>query len=301
MRGADYFPDEGHGQWAAHYDRKLRDWQLRQQRGDVPRNFAVNPVTQVEYNAIYLAIEPEYREWLRVNDQEQQRLWNVPELDVNALPEREFDRPRLEPFKLEYDTLAEVQMRFRQTVIQIKGNPFYVSDVRADRARRAQYMFLLEDPADRKAFVGLDKLSDMRSTPPGFVQLDGYAGWFARSPARVNQQGLNPQNTTLRRVSDNEHIPLNLKTMLKALDSKGKTTKWCHQYRDLMQNGVLREMRLSDEVALFGKKDEIYVAYRGRVFGKLNDNLVTALDEDDLIQPWIGKHFRKVELEVRNA
>jgi hypothetical protein len=60
-------------------------------------------------------------------------------------------------------------------------------------------------------------------------------------------------------------------------------------------------MRLSDEVAVFTKKgaDPIYVGYRGRVFGKMNeDNRVSALDEDDLIQPWINKHFEKVNLEA---
>jgi hypothetical protein len=301
MRGVDYFPDPEHRDWAAHYDMKVRNF-IRDRTTRVvgaPRDFIANPMTRDEYDAIYTRLIPEFQDWLRRHEREDAALWTVPELDVDALPEREFDRPKLTPFKLEYDTLQEVQMRFRQTVIQIKGNPFYVSDIRADRNNRQRYVFLTSDVADRNAQIALEKLTDMRSVPPGFVQLEGYSGWFARNPARVNQQGLNGQNVTCRRVSNGENVPLNIKSILKALDSKGKTTKWSPQYRDLMVNGVLSEMRLSDEVAVFRKKEDVYVAYRGRMFGKLTEgNLVTAMDEDDLIQPWIGKHFNKVELQV---
>lgn len=300
MQGIDYFPRDDERAWAQQFDRRVRDFMtIRIREG---RDFTREPMTTAEYNAIFQRQQPEYAEWRRVQDREINALWNVPELDVSALPTREFDRPKLAPFKLEYDTLQEVQMRFRQTVIQIKGNPFYVSDIRADRNQPRRYVFLTEDVADRKAHVSLDQIEDMRSVPPGFVQMDGYSAWMCRSPARVNQQGLTGQNVLMRRVSSGDNIPVNQKAIVKGLDSKGKVTRWTPQYRDLMVNGVVREMRLSDEVALFHKKEDVYVAYKGRVFGKLqHGNLVAAMDEDDLIQPWIGRHFSKVDLEVRNA
>jgi hypothetical protein len=240
--------------------------------------------------------------WLEERGEIENRLWNVPDLDPSKLPEKALDRPKLRPFKLEYDTLNEVSMRFKGSVIQIKGHPFHVTDVRQDRADRRFY-FLVEDYRDKKAKVCLDQIDDLRNLPPGFVQFDTYPVWMSRVPARSNQQGMNNQNTALRRVATDGNVPYNSRQLCHALASQGVSTKWEVAYHNLLVNRIVPEFRLSDRVAMFTKKgnDPVYVAYRGRVFGKLTDqNVVTADDEDDLVQGWIKKHFNDVNLEVRS-
>jgi hypothetical protein len=300
-RGVDYFPNPEHRDWARAYDRNLLDWQHRQIRAH-NRNFDTQPITALEYNAVHERLLPQFNMWLEERGEIENRLWNVPDLDPSKLPEKALDRPKLRPFKLEYDTLNEVSMRFKGSVIQIKGHPFHVTDVRQDRADRRFY-FLVEDYRDKKAKVCLDQIDDLRNLPPGFVQFDTYPVWMSRVPARSNQQGMNNQNTALRRVATDGNVPYNSRQLCHALASQGVSTKWEVAYHNLLVNRIVPEFRLSDRVAMFTKKgnDPVYVAYRGRVFGKLTDqNVVTADDEDDLVQGWIKKHFNDVNLEVRS-
>lgn len=301
MFGRHYFP---HRDWARRYDREYQEWMVRQiQMG---RSFEFTPVTQAEKDAIYTSILPDYRAWdnnhrlMQLQTEEQQaHIWkSIPELNIRDLPEKDFGRVKLKPFKLEYDTLQEVSMRFRQTAIQIKGHPFYVSDV---RKVKKQYYFLLENSRDQKFQVCLDEIDTFRGVPPGYVTLEGQHGYLSRIPARVNQQGMTTQNTSISQISTGSGFAFNVKGIVQAIESKGKTLPWNPHYRNLMINRVIPEMRLSDEVAVFTKKgqDPIYVGYHGRVFGKMNeDQRVSALDEDDLIQPWITKHFQTVNLEA---
>lgn len=300
MFGREYFAERD---WIRRYDRDFLSWSIVQER--VGRNLNAVPATQIEKDAIFNTIHPEYDEWQRAiarqhrQVEEQQEIWkSIPELNVRDLPEKDFGRPKLKPFKLEYDTLAEISMRFRQTAIQIKGNPFYVSDV---RKVKQSYYFLLENARDQKCQVCVNDIDTFRGIPPGYVTMDGQHGYLSRVPARVNQQGMTSQNTSILRISTGSGLAYNVKGIVQAIESKGKALPWERSYRDLMVNRIIPEMRLSDDVAVFTKKgqDAIYVGYRGRVFGKMNDDhRVSAMDEDDLIQPWITKHFEKVNLEA---
>lgn len=301
MFGRHYFD---HRDWIRRYDRDFTQWQHGLIAGG--RDFAANPVTQAERDAVYMALLPDYTIWLRRNQEveeqrarEQEEIWkNIPELNIRDLQERVYDQPKMKPFKLPYDTLQEMTMRFRQSVIQIKGHPYYVSDVRKVKER---FYFLVEDCRDQKSQVCASDIPSFRGVPPGYVTIEGQHGFMARQPARVNQQGMTPQNTTITRVSTDGGIPFNQKGLVTAIESKSRVLPWIDNYRPLMENRIVPEMRLSDEVAIFTKKgqDPIYIGYKGRVFGKLRDgNFVSATDEDDLVQPWIGAQFRKVNLEV---
>lgn len=294
MRGVDYFADP---LWAGEYDNQVHNFRVGQE-ARAGRNFIDRPMQQREFEEIYLSVHARFQHAQHENRDE--TLWTkIPELDTKNLTEKVFDRPRLRPFRLNYDTIDEVKMRFKGTCILIKGNPFYVSDTRVNK--RLFYL-LLEDIEDKKSTICLDEVSDFRSPPPGYVQMETEHAYMTRVPARVNQQGLNSQNTTLRRVSTGKNISFNSKGLVAALSSKGSITPWKEDFRDLMVNKVIPEFRLSDEVALFTKKgvQSVYAGYRGRVFGTLEEgNTVKAYDEDDLIQPWVKKHFDKVQLNLR--
>lgn len=299
MRGADYFPR--HPDWAREYNQRHIRWQ-RDVRG---RDWVTNPTTGVEFDFLYTRMLPEFENWRLANDvidnareDAANRLWqNIPELDVPNLTEKVFDRPKLRPFKLQYDTLDEVRMRFKGTCILIKGNPFFVSDL---RKKDDKFHLLVEDHLDAKTTVRLDHIDDFRSAPPGYVQLETDNLYMTRVPARVNQQGLNNTNTTLRRISTGKALAFNAKSLVQAIETKGRVLLWADNYRALIENRIIPELRLSDEVAMFTKRtDTVYVGYKGRMFGKLDEgNVVKADDEDDLIQPWVKKHFDKVNLEV---
>lgn len=301
MFGRNYFIQRD---WQSRYDRLYSTWAEEQDRGG--RRMDLIPPTQAEKDAIYLVLLTDFNIWERrmlqeqnTIEEQQSEIWkSIPELNVRDLTEKNFGRPKLKPFKLEYDTLQEISMRFRQTAIQIKGNPFYVSDV---RKVKKQYFFLIENARDQKFQVCVDDIDTFRGVPPGYVTLDGRHGFLSRVPARVNQQGMSPQNTSIVKISTQSGIVYNVKGIVQAIESKGKILSWHRNYRDLMLNRAIPEMRLSDDVAVFTKKgqDQIYVGYHGRIFGKMNDDhRVSALDEDDLIQPWITKHFEKVNLEA---
>lgn len=308
MRGTDYFPP---GRWADLFDEVRRTHEnIRRNEG---RNYAAQPWTRDEYHRIFVRVngekEQENRRAMEMarleeainGDPRYAHLWEgVPELDVPALPEKVFERPRLAPFKLKYDTLEEVRMRFRQTCILIKGNPFYVNDM---RHRDGVFTLLVEDGGDRKSTVRLDEIPDLRGAPPGYViDPDNGPVYMLRMAARVNQQGMNPQNTQMRKIGANNAVPFGVKNIVKAIESKGKTTKWNPAFLSLIEDRAISELRLSDDVAIFTKPKvkKIYVGYKGRVFGSLeNGNVAKADDADDLLQPWVKKHFDRVELEVR--
>lgn len=301
MRGMQYFPRNDEREWARSYDRNYIAWQGREIRNG--RSFEERPTTEDEWQAIYTSTcnSGDYNDWRQGRDRlaEGERvLWKgVSELDLNGLEEKPFDRPRLAPFKLKYDTLDEVRMRFNKTVILVKGHPFHVSDQR--HVGEAFYL-LLENVNKTKSYIPVDEIPDLRPAPPGYVKIGETNGYFKRLPVRVNQQGMTSQSTQIRRVGNQDSIPFNSPSLVEALDCRGKVLPWEKAYRTLIDDRIVSTFRLSDQIALYRKPQQVQVLveYKGRRLGTLDDHTVHLFDEDDGIQPWLKRDANKVNLEI---
>lgn len=298
MFGREYFtlPDEG--DWVRMYDREYARWQIRVQEDG--RDLIRNPVTQAEKDRIFqLLIDAQnYRRWREQNNAvlaEQSSFWKgTSELKLDALEEKSLDRPRLQPFKIKYDTLEEVRMRFNKTVLMIKGHPFTVSDQRSVKDR---LYLLLENPNGVKQYIAVDDVPDFRPAPSVYVQCQSTAGYLTRLPARVNQQGMTSQNVSIRQVGSRDFVPVRVEQIRDSLACYGSILKWDVKYAQLIDAGVVQTLRLSDRVAVYQRDKNCIAEYKGRRLGKMDRHGVRLDDEDDS-QPWLKKDLAKVELEI---
>lgn len=301
--GVDYFTREDEREWQRLFDRAWVNWTHQQLVRTPPRDFERQPSTLTEAGVIYNQVcqNNNYDDWRRRRDRDlegERVFWKgVNPLDLDKLAEINYDRPKLQPFKMKYDTLDEVRMRFNKTVILIKGNPFGVSD---QRIVKDQFYLLLDDVSGKKSYVAVDDVPDFRPAAPGYVRVGESNGYLRRSPARVNQQGMTNQSVTIRRVGSRDNLSFNTPSLLDALTSRGKTLPWEKSYRKLIDDRIVQTLRLSDTLAVYKKPnfDPIVVEYKGRRLGELHDHTVKVFDEDDMIQPWLKADVKKVDLEV---
>jgi hypothetical protein len=305
MRGVDLFREP---EWAETYDNRVVEFKNRQERTQ-GRNFTTQPMTEGEYSVLYHDVRHRYRLWQQqqVNEAREREVdySHLPELDTDKLPNAFPGRPALPPFKLPYDTIEEVRMRLRQTVIFIKNHPFIVHDCQTNRKNPdvdGRFKLVLEDRDLKQSIIPLDKATDLRGCPPSYVVRDGQVGYLNRIPARVNTQGMTPQNTTIRRVGTYGGLQFNLRSLVQFCAPR-KAVKWSESLSELIVNDALREVRLDSNVAIFAKPstEKLYAEYKGRRIGEIKEQTVIPDDPDDLVQPWIVDDLRTVNLELRGG
>ena len=66
----------------------------------------------------------------------------------------------------------------------------------------------------------------------------------------------------------------------------------------MVQQRLFSDTRLSENLAVFKKTDNVYVEYKGRKLGQLKENTVVT-NEDDAMKPWIIDDARKVNLVLK--
>jgi hypothetical protein len=299
MFGREFFTQPDEGDWVRMYDRDYARWAATE--ATAGRDFMRTPVTLAEKERIFLSVmgRNNYQRWREQNNAvlaEQSSFWKgTEELQLASLEEKLIDRPRLQPFKIKYDTLEEVRMRFNKTVLLIKGHPFSVSDQRSVKGR---LYLLLENPDGEKKYIAVEDVPDFRPAPSVYVQCQTDAGFLVRSPARVNQQGMTHQSVHIKRVGGRDRIPVRTEQIRDCLMSYGKVLKWDDKYAQLIDAKIISSMRLSDRVAVYQKGKDVVAEYKGRRLGKMDGHGVRLYDEDDSIQPWLKRDLSKVELEV---
>lgn len=220
--------------------------------------------------------------------------WTHPELDLDKLETQSLRKYPLPPFKIEYQTYQEIRLRLYNTVISIKGNPFWVKQISNSPAG---WRLAVWDGLEVYQVLYKD-LQDLRSMPPMYINV-GHPGWLTRHPGRVYQQGMNRSNTSIRTIEGNSGL-LNFdpSAFIHGFRNRRKQT-WSKEIFSLMKHGDLSSIRLSDQVAVTAKKDGVLACYKGRALGRIQDNEVVVLDEDDLLQEWIEKATKDVGLELR--
>lgn len=223
------------------------------------------------------------------------QVWTHDVLDIDALPTQSLRKYKLQPFKINYETYQEIKLRLYNTVISIKGNPFWVKQIGNDGANKFK---LAVTDGEKTYQVKYDDLQDLRTVPPMYITTS-MTGWLTRHPGRVYQQGLNRSNTSLR-SPDCEATLANFDPGAFLLGFKKRQNReWTPVFSDLIKSGELTNIRLSDEVAVQHKRNKVIACYKGRALGEIVDNEINLLDEDDALQGWIETAARKVNLELR--
>lgn len=223
------------------------------------------------------------------------QVWTQDELNLDALPTQSLRKYKLQPFKINYETYQEIKLRLYNTVISVKGNPFWVKAVGQDGV--GKFKLLLTD-VDKQYQVKYDDLNDLRTIPPMYVTSSS-TGWLARHPGRVYQQGMNRNNTSIRSPDCEAMVasfdPVSFINGFK----KRQNREWSPVFANLLSTGELANIRLSDDVAIQHKRNKVIACYRGRALGEVVENEVNLFDEDDALQQWIETAARKVNLELR--
>lgn len=205
----------------------------------------------------------------------------------------------LPPFKVEYDSHEQIQQKLYGTVILIKGHPFYVQATIQNED--GTFGLLLANRAGNFSWCMYSEISDFRTLAPGYVNHSGLAYWVFRTPERQTYQGMTSRNTFAKAAgSDGRGTGLHHNTMLSCLTNR-KNMPFQSNLIDLMEQGVITSIRLSNNLALHKVKNKGAVAgveYIGRPFGLIVDGKVKVLDDADLGPTWIVKDCMDVNLEL---
>jgi hypothetical protein len=219
--------------------------------------------------------------------------FNYPMLNLDKLEPKELRKTDLKPFRIEYETFAEIKLRLNNTLISIKGHPFVVGKIMPGDGS-----FLL-GVHDGKDWFGVKykDLTDLRSIPAKYVS-GNRTGWLCRFPGRVYQQGINRNNTQIRDIMGKQSLAsVDVSDLCRSL-RKEKDKKWDENFIGLFDTGDLKNLRLTDDIAVTHDGEDIVACYRGRTLGTVVNDDIRVLDEDDLLQGWISSAAKKAGLNL---
>lgn len=231
-----------------------------------------------------------------------------PNYTISDLPEGRI-KTKIPGFKLAYDSYEECSRRLRGSLIIVRGSPYVVNGVYNDKTG---IVMALQDGAQKEYWCSYNAVESLRTPPPVYVTIHGdHAGtyWLCRRPSFPHDrqhgrhhgdyiQGLTQRNGMMKRVGSTDFNHgrgmVSLYQIAKAMSLKDDT-RFDSKVDELMRKGILGQVRLSDNVAVYLKKDDVLLEYKGRELGKLKDDSVRLGDEDK-DTPWICEDLRAIGL-----
>lgn len=201
---------------------------------------------------------------------------------------------KLPPFKMPYGTVEEANLRLKNTIVIIKGNPVIVYAVDHGLKPGDIRLYVKKEDGSRGKLLFKD-IDDLRSPAPGYVDYAGQPVWLSRAPERIFQQGLSPKNCMLTNVGRRGRLDVFMDALLPGL--KDRKVKQFADAQKLFDQGV-RAVRLSDHVAVYTQRKSVVVEYKGRLLGYVRNGEVLVEDMDDLIPTWIGADLNEVGLAL---
>lgn len=229
---------------------------------------------------------------------------NPGEFDFDTLPEtvevvRGMKKLRdvLTPFKPPYDSIDEVRRWLLNTIIQVHGVPFYVAQV---TPKGGDPLLVLSDENHKISKVRFsDPGVDLRSPPPGYVNGD-QTYYFFRKPERIYHQGLTKGAANFKKVGGQQ---IGRQEMLTIVDwlRKRENAKWEPSLQKLLQKGIIRSARLSDNFAVYMDKGRPMMEFTGRELGDITDNDRVHLGDSDFRVPWISEELLELGFEPARA
>lgn len=221
----------------------------------------------------------------------------IPELNLDRLPE---SQDKLAPFKLPYTSVEEAQMRLVDSVIQVKGKVFQVTDL--GRHGRKDFKLFLRDENSQDTWINyMNEAVNSRSVHPGYVHNGPTVSYLARRPERVFKQGLTHNNTVYRDVGVPQWRTFRgCQAIMQAVNTR-KVRKIDDAILKHVHEGLIPAVYLNDNVAVaIGEDKKVFVEYKSRRLGELHENTV-AVDEDDFDQSWIKQDLERANIYCRRA
>jgi hypothetical protein len=193
------------------------------------------------------------------------------------------------PFRINYETVEEAQMRLLGTIICVNQEPMYVASL---SGLAAGISLMLNDAKGNSFRVFLHQIENLRSPEPGYINWHGRVYWVARKPARIYKQGLDNKNTNLFHITRGREGFDSISDLLPGLASR-EIQQW-DAVAPLYQKQVIGQSRLSTSVASYSAHGQIAIVYKQRTLGYVNDEKLS-LSADDK-RPWITKELDTVGL-----
>jgi len=206
-------------------------------------------------------------------------------------------RNALKAFKINYDNSDEINLRLGNSIIQVDQKAYVVRGV-SDNS-----VLSIKDHEGRFYYLDLAEVPDLRTPPACYVVLNNRTSHLERLPRRVQRQGITSDNTGLKPVGSTEVILGGWRAdhLLLGLNTRSDL-KYSPAFRQLFNAGVVKDMRLSDTVAIFNKNNEgdvdLQVEYKGRDLGRLEEDRV-GLRPLDRNAPWLIKDLLDVGLRPK--
>lgn len=224
----------------------------------------------------------------------------IPEIIPKAFNKTKWDLPA---FKLQYDTLNDIQRRLNSTMMQLEDKHYSVevSYELTELGGPPKFLLLLRDrdmTIRRMIYDTANPVIDFRPPMPRYISHDGQAWWFHRTSQRQQQQGTSSHNSRLKQAGTGAPRGLwHTNHMLRALDDD-KYFSWSEAFPVLFESRALSSLRLSNDLAVYrrGEDRELSVEFRGRRLGTLKNGAVL-LDKDDMEVPWINAALAEVQLK----
>lgn len=224
---------------------------------------------------------------------------NLDKIELGPEIHRDISLP---PFKVEYDSHAQLHQKLSQTVVLLKNQPFLVVQTAEQKGKFFLYV-RGGGPAPIEGVVSYDEVKDCRGIAPSYWMHRGQACWVYRTPDRQNSQGMCARNTHYKIAGSKAGSPASGNFLVEAL-KVARDMQYAGNLNDIISGGGSHSLRLSARVALHPSNKKgapLAVEYCGRPMGLIvTDNKVKVYDELDLGPSWIRKDLAQVGLEMRN-
>jgi hypothetical protein len=226
------------------------------------------------------------------------KLMKLPVIKNTSCFKRKVEQP---VFKIEFETLEQIQLRLSGTLIFVGDELFLVQGITEGKNEgKRDFILQLIDYRSRtyRAWYS-DPNIDLRSPDPQYILYNNRPAFMTRLARRQQQQGLHRHNTGIKYVGESRFSNLdNYRELQKGLQYRD-TIKWDAKLAELMLKArAIQSLRLSNNIAAWVKSDDLLVEYKGRPLGQLKENCILC-DGDDAKQPWVKRDTAAAGLELR--
>lgn len=266
---------------------------LEIERGLGDRSFVTHPGNQYRRLSDGMVFRAENGRWRGYIPEDRAM---TQDLDVKNLPP---SRSKLPPFKLLYSNIEEAQLRLNESIVMVRGRPFYVTDTVREKR---DFMLYVKDTRNKTFKIPYSHPDlDMRSPPPGYIHSGPVVSFLVRKPERIYKQGLTSQTAQHKPVGTDRWKHFNsISDILRGIE--GRTNrKWDGSIAKHVQEGLIHSLYLSEHIGV-GRKaalEKTFVEYKGRTLGELQEDTVS-LDPDDFDVSWIKNDLREVGINARS-
>src|SRR3990167_2801191 len=214
--------------------------------------------------------------------------------NISLPPKRRIRHPRYHQL---YSSRRDADMRLRDSLVYIGSDLYYVNQV---LGQDNDLWLCVSRAKDKKLKIRLSSEHlDFRTPDPQYLKMSGPDVFVWRPPLRQQHQGICSTNTFTKKIGSNSSDRArDMFEIISGLEFQD-TLPWTETIHNLMvQQRLFSDTRLSENLAVFKKTDNVYVEYKGRKLGQLKENTVVT-NEDDAMKPWIIDDARKVNLVLK--